>query len=150
MAPRHAWLSLVVVLALAVVLSPAPAGAVTADGYERSARSATNLERVSRDRVALRQNRCVQRYADRQARRMARQERMFHQDLGVVVRRCGLSRAGENVGYGYPTSRAVVRAWMRSDGHRANILDRRYRLLGMGAARDAYGRWFTAQVFGRR
>jgi uncharacterized protein YkwD len=39
---------------------------------------------------------------------------------------------------------------MHSEGHRANILNPSYRLLGMGARRSDEGRWYAAQVFGRR
>lgn len=42
---------------------------------------------------------------------------------------------GENIGYGdgrLGTPRSIVAAWMRSAAHRANILDRRYRDVGLG------------------
>jgi len=38
------------------------------------------------------------------------------------MRRCNLDAVGENVAYGYSTGLAVVGAWMRSDGHRHNIV----------------------------
>ena len=76
---------------------------------------------------------------------------MYHQDLGPVMDGCGLSNAGENVAYGYPSGRAVVRrGWMHSEGHRANILSRDYRLVAVAARRDDGGTWYVAQVFGRR
>lgn len=140
-----------VLLALAVALLPgAPAQAQSTDRYQRQARVLTNEERADHDRVRLRKQACVQRFARRHARRMAAEEEMFHQDLGRVMRRCDLSRVGENVAYGYPTGRAVVRAWMKSSGHRANILERRYRLLGMATRRDDDGDMYAVQVFGRR
>ena len=42
--------------------------------------------------------------------------------------------AGENIGYGtayYATARAMMWAWMHSSGHRANILEPRYRYVGI-------------------
>ena len=39
---------------------------------------------------------------------------------------------------------------MRSEGHRANILSRGFRLVAVGARRDGDGTWYAAQVFGRR
>ena len=82
---------------------------------------------------------------------MAESGSMYHQDLGPVMDGCGLSTAGENVAYGYPSGRAVVRrGWMHSEGHRANILSRDYRLVAVAARRDAGGTWYVAQVFGRR
>jgi uncharacterized protein YkwD len=128
----------------AVAQAPAPA-------YQRQAFAATNHQRAQHDRVPLRHQDCVQEYAVRQARRMAHQDRMFHQDLGPVLRSCGLRMVGENVAYGYRTGRSVVNdGWMHSAGHRANILKRSYRLLGVGARRSADGTWYASQVFGRR
>jgi uncharacterized protein YkwD len=39
---------------------------------------------------------------------------------------------GENIARGYPTARAVVDAWMGSQGHRANIENCAYRYIGVG------------------
>ncbi|WP_067428787.1 CAP domain-containing protein [Nocardioides jensenii] len=117
--------------------------------YSRTAIAATNAQRARRDLVRLRKQACLQRKATEQANRMARQRRMFHQNLGPVLRQCGMSMVGENVAYGYPTGRSVVnQGWMHSPGHRANILRREYRLIGL-AARRAGGRWYVAQVLGR-
>ena len=82
---------------------------------------------------------------------MAQQEQMFHQDLGAVMRDCKLNTAGENVAYGYGTGKSVVNdGWMNSEGHRANILNPSYRLMGIGARKGHNGRWYVAQVFGRK
>jgi uncharacterized protein YkwD len=124
--------------------------AQTVARYQKQARSVTNNQREAHDLASLRPGRCVQRFARRQARRMANQERMFHQDLRRVLNRCNLSSVAENVAYGYPTGRAVVQGWMGSEGHRANILNRRYRLLGMAMRRSDGGTPYAAQVFGRR
>jgi uncharacterized protein YkwD len=40
--------------------------------------------------------------------------------------------AGENIATGYTTPESVVSAWMASPGHCANILDPRYREVGIG------------------
>lgn len=137
-------------LASTLWLAPAEAQAPAAT-YQKQIFSATNQQRERHDLVRLRHQDCVQKFAVRQARRMARQERMFHQDLGPILRRCGLRSVGENVAYGYPTGRSAVnQGWMRSERHRANILNRNFRLLGAGARRDDDGTWYAAQVFGRR
>lgn len=143
-------LGLVLVIVAALWSTPAVAQAPE-QAYQRQVFAATNHQRDRHDRVALRHQHCVQEYAVRQARRMARQDRMFHQDLGRVLRACGLRMAGENVAYGYPSGRSVVDSgWMHSRGHRENILNPSYRLLGTGARRSADGTWYAAQVFGRR
>lgn len=138
--------------AMSAALWLVPAEAATPEAtYQRQAFSATNAQRDRHDRPELRTQDCVQRFARDQARRMARQELMFHQDLGPIVRRCGLSTVGENVASGFDTGRSVVnRGWMHSEGHRANILDPRFRLMGIGARQGRDGTWYVAQVFGRR
>ncbi len=133
---------------LATTAAPARAGTASSV-YETEAFTATNVQRIAHDRAALRPGACLHKWAVRQARKMADQRRMFHQDLERVADDCGLSYAGENVAYGYATGTAVVRAWMDSPGHRANILNRHYRAMGIGA-RQADGVWYVAQVFGRK
>lgn len=155
--PRCRTAASAVLLSLLITLLP---GAVTAgaqaadvqarDDYQRQARKVTNHRRADHDLRRLKRTRCVQKYARRQARRMARQDRMFHQDLGVVLKRCDLRGVAENVAYGYPTGRTVVRAWMHSPGHRANLLNADYRLLGLAVRRSDDGTPYAAQVFGRR
>lgn len=58
------------------------------------------------------------------------------------------SRIGENIAAGYPTAAAVMTAWMKSPGHRANILNCRYTVIGVGSAIGGpYGYYWT-QDFG--
>jgi uncharacterized protein YkwD len=125
---------------------------LTAHGkYQRQAHHTTNKKRVAHGRKELRRTDCVQRFAVRQAKRMARQEQMFHQELGPILEECGLRSVGENVAYGYPNGRSVVNdGWMRSPGHRANILNPDFRLMGIGARKGHDGRWYVAQVLGRK
>lgn len=140
------------VLASTLAFVP-PAAAQTTDAttYQRQIFRTTNQQREKHGLVKYRHQRCVQRYAVRQAKRMARQDRMFHQDLMRVVTDCGLLLAGENVAYGYNSGRSVVnQGWMHSPGHRANILNPAFRLLGSGARRSADGTWYAAQVFGTK
>jgi len=55
--------------------------------------------------------------------------------------------AAENIARGQQTPAAVMKAWMKSTGHRANILNCGYRTLGVGAHFAAGGPWWT-QDFG--
>ncbi len=146
---------LVVLLASAAVLvgtGAPPADARTPESkYARQAFVATNANRAHHDVRALKASDCLKHAAVRQAKLMAQREQMFHQDLGAVMRECKLNTAGENVAYGYSSGRAVVnQGWMNSDGHRANILNPSFRLMGIGARKGHDGNWYVAQVFGRR
>ncbi|POX39854.1 SCP-like extracellular, partial [Streptomyces sp. Ru73] len=54
---------------------------------------------------------------------------------------------GENIARGQATPEAVMDAWMKSPGHRANILNCEYRTLGVGLHQSPGGPWWT-QDFG--
>ena len=57
---------------------------------------------------------------------------------------------GENIAAGNDTAEATVAQWMASDGHRANILNKNYTVLGASAAydRNSVYRWYWVQLFG--
>jgi uncharacterized protein YkwD len=117
--------------------------------YENSVYVNTNAQRAKYNRVALKGSRCLDIYAERQARAMAAKRRIYHQNLRPILDACKLNTVGENVAYGYPDGKSAVAAWMRSPGHRANILNRNFRLIAVGAYQDSRGSWYVAQLFGR-
>jgi uncharacterized protein YkwD len=138
-------------LTAALVGVPTTAQAGPAFEYAASAVKTTNRARVDHDRRPLRVSDCLARFARKQAGAMVEAGDIFHQALEPIMERCHLVSVGENVAYGYPTGRSVVtQGWMRSDGHRANILSRGFKIVAVAARRDADGTWYAAQVFGRR
>jgi uncharacterized protein YkwD len=147
---------LVLLASVAVLLgtagAPAEASVTKAERkYEQQAFAATNANRAHNGRKALAPDDCLKHAAVRQAKLMAQQEQMFHQDLNRVMRDCKLNTAGENVAYGFQSGKSVVNdGWMNSEGHRANILNPDFRLMGIGARKGHDGRWYVAQVFGRK
>ncbi|GEM_PF-2368257 len=54
---------------------------------------------------------------------------------------------GENIGMGTENAKDIVRAWMESEGHRANILQPEFTHLGVGVARGDNGYLFWTQNF---
>ncbi len=54
----------------------------------------------------------------------------------------------ENIAMGQRDSQEVVADWMRSPGHRANILNGRYRRIGAAAYRTPEGTIYWCQQFG--
>ena len=60
------------------------------------------------------------------------------------------TQIGENVvwisGYEDPAARAVY-CWMKSSGHRKNILDRKYSETGLGLSIGDDGKYYFTQVF---
>jgi uncharacterized protein YkwD len=57
------------------------------------------------------------------------------------------SNVGENIAWGQPDPRAVMKDWMHSRGHRVNILNPEFVHLGVGIAHDARQRIVWTQNF---
>jgi uncharacterized protein YkwD len=150
--PRHIGtlvLTLLGALGLLAVPFTQLAQASPSSNYEKLVQVDTNIRRANSGRVALHSASCLDRFAERQARAMAKRGQMYHQNIRRILTVCKLSTVGENVAYGYPNGKSVVSAWMNSKDHRANILRKRYRLIAVGAYRDSHGIWYVSQVFGR-
>lgn len=78
------------------------------------------------------------------ARTMAAERRLSHSGWESFVHPAGARAVGENIAYNYPTADAVIRAWLASPGHRANILRAAYHRIGVGCVVDTTGkRWWT-------
>lgn len=164
---RNAVLALLVTGAAAFVGAlPATAAAAAPDGCAAAratvaratleqARRATlcllNRARASRGLPALRLNRKLSAAAARHSHDMVRRRYFSHyspdgrgileriRPTGYLPRDAGYV-LGENIGWGsgpLAAPLALVRAWMRSPGHRRNILDRRFRDIGIGIALGA-------------
>ena len=54
---------------------------------------------------------------------------------------------GENIAYGNGSAQAVFDGWMGSDGHRANILNAGFTIMGSGCASGG-GSYYWCQLFG--
>ena len=55
--------------------------------------------------------------------------------------------AGENIAYGQKTPGEVVKAWMNSEGHRANILSKNFTDIGVGCYISPSGTIYWTQLF---
>jgi len=87
----------------------------------------TNEERMKRGLPALKVAPNLLNLSRQKSTNMARTQNLSH---GVSPRPSG----GENIAWNQANAREVVRTWMNSDGHRANILSRRYSTIGVGMA----------------
>ncbi len=119
----------------------------------------TNAHRATLGLAPLAPSESLTAAATWKAAHMAAYEYMAHDDPAPPVARswdqrirdCGYSSgAGENIAYGYRTPAAVFQGWMTSAGHRRNIENPSYRVIGVGAAVAADGTPYWAQVFGLR
>ena len=86
---------------------------------------------------------------------MARHGQMNHnldgKGLSERIRDAGYAfrGAGENIAWNQRNPADVVRTWMNSSGHRANILSGNYTEIGIGVAINDRGERYWTQVFGR-
>ncbi|GAA3678998.1 hypothetical protein GCM10022224_048980 [Nonomuraea antimicrobica] len=92
--------------------------------------------------------------AERHSADMARNDYFSHDSLdgrtfAQRIRATGFvfSRAAENIAEGGPSAAAVVRRWLDSPGHRANIMNCSYTHIGVG--HDARGRVWTQDFAAR-
>src|SRR5690606_2747144 len=67
----------------------------------------------------------------------------------TMIKSVGISyrAAGENIAMGQSTHQAVVDAWMKSPGHRANIMSTQFTEIGVGYAFGGSGRHYWTQMF---
>ena len=130
-----------------------------------------NRERTERGRSKLSRDRKLERVASKYTSLMVREEFFDHVSPGGGTLSSRISRSsylngslerwsvGENIAWGtgrLATPSAVVDGWMKSPGHRRNILDRRFREAGFGVvaggpAATVHGDAATyTNVFGQR
>ena len=139
---RNSPRSLVKLAALAVAILLAFAACMS-DG-QAAVQSEMNADRTASGLRALPTHGQLNAKAQAWAEKLARDGRLSHSNLSSGVPSCWRS-LGENVGYG--SSAAVVQdAYMRSTGHRNNILASKWKYVGVGFA-TAGGRVYTVQVF---
>jgi uncharacterized protein YkwD len=130
-------------LALSVVLGALAPEAVAGWAPRRDMLSLMNGARSNHGSVALNRVWVLRQMADEHSKDMAREGRIFHTtNLGTRLRAVSWSVAGENVGAGLKV-RSLFRAFMDSAPHRANILNRDFRRVGIGVVRDDGFIWMT-------
>ena len=123
--------------------------------WERAIVQLTNEERKKRKLPPLKPNPKLFAAARQHSIHMARRQQMAHELDGSVphqrVAEAGYHARslGENVAFGQRSPRQVVQTWMKSPGHRKNILNRRFTEIGVGVARSRRGLLYFTQVFGR-
>jgi uncharacterized protein YkwD len=99
--------------------------------------SCTNDERAQYGLPPLQVDSELMETAREHAAWMTRNQRLVHTMRAVA----------ENIAMGQLQSSDVVRAWMNSSGHRANILNAAHRLIGVAAFRTEGGTIFWCQQF---
>jgi uncharacterized protein YkwD len=140
-----AFTALSLVLA-AFVTGAATAGPAGATSVEDTFTAKLNYARASRGIPRLAVRSALVTVARAQAHRMADRNTLYH-NPNLTTDVTNWRWVGENVGYG-PDALTVHVAFMQSAPHRANILDRDYTEVGIGAV-VVDGRVWVAEVFRR-
>jgi uncharacterized protein YkwD len=121
---------------------------VSAAKLESAAVCLVNQERSIRGLKPLRVNKHLRKAARHHASDMAKRGYFSHDSAGGgsfvdrirssgYISKSSSPSLGEDLAYGSGTlgsARAIVKAWMASPGHRANILSHKFRELGIGVA----------------
>lgn len=85
--------------------------------------------------------------ADMAAHRVAFGHDGFDRRMSYLHKKIQTSQGGaENVAYNYHTAKIVAEGWIKSPGHRRNILGH-YNQTGIGIVRDKLGRPYFTQLF---
>ncbi|PWK50347.1 CAP domain-containing protein [Actinoplanes xinjiangensis] len=141
--------------AAAVMFFAAPAEAATpVTTLQAGIAELTNAQRKSHGCGAVTVNANITRAARAHSVWMAKTGTFSHAGSGgstfsARVKAAGYQRpGGENIAWGYRSADAVVQAWMKSPGHRANILNCKFKTVGVGAAYAANGAAYFTQDFG--
>lgn len=112
--------------------------------YQKRLLRLHNAERSKRNRQPLRLYGALNRAAVKYAVVMSREPGTYFSHTGpdgstfdqriIAAGGTNFSAIGENIAYGQPNETAVHLVWMRSAGHRKNILNPRFNYVGFGRA----------------
>ncbi|MGC1206063.1 MAG: CAP domain-containing protein [Flavobacteriaceae bacterium] len=70
----------------------------------------------------------------------------FFERSNYLKQNAEAERVSENVAYGYSSADSVVRAWLKSDGHKANI-EGDYTNFDVSAELNDEGKWYYTNIF---
>jgi uncharacterized protein YkwD len=133
----------VVLVLLAFALAPESQAATTQAGAERSLLAAVNDVRAAHNLRPLQVDAALVRAARAHSATMLRLDFFQHGSFADrIVRHGGRGPAlGENLAWGVgrrSSARSIVNAWMRSPGHRANLLRPGWNRIGIGAFKGRF------------
>ena len=121
--------------------------------FENQVLSLVNAERAKQGLAALTMNESLRNAARLKSSDMRQNNYFSHTSPTYgspfeMLKSLGISyqAAAENIAQGYTTPEAVVKGWMNSSGHRANILNSVYTHIGIGY--DSNGHYWT-QLFSK-
>ncbi|MGG0736476.1 CAP domain-containing protein [Niallia taxi] len=122
--------------------------------FEKQVVELTNAERAKNGLPALTLDTNLSKVARAKSEDMSKNNYFDHTSPTygspfAMMKQFGISykAAGENIAKGQTTPEQVVKAWMNSEGHRANILSDKFTHIGVGYV--ANGNYWTQQFIGK-
>ena len=133
----------VVVTAFILVGAADAASTATLTRSESSLLTAMNEVRLANGLLPLREDARLGRAARAHSYRMLRTGTFAHGAFNARIRRTGIhaKRVGENLAWAQAqlgSARTILRMWLASPEHRANLLHPGYRFVGVGALRGCF------------
>ena len=143
---RKAFIVLIFILSFAISFS--------LEEYQKIILKGVNVEREKNNLKPLKINNRLNKIAIVKAKDMAREKKMSHtsKKFGATFNlikkeNIHFTKAAENIASGHKTPEFVTERWLKSKGHRKNILERDYRFIGIGKATDNDGKIYWVQIF---
>ena len=143
-----------------VPVPSAPAPSETLAAVAREVLEEVNRTRVANGRKPLRDDAALGRAARGHAEELAVRRTLDHASTDPALRTLTMrieaagglwNRAAENLAHvSGPASDVpsrTVQLWLRSDGHRRNMLEAVYTHTGVGVAIDQHGTWYITQLY---
>ena len=143
-------------IGLVTVAAPAQAAVVSTSTLQTQVVALSNQARVNAGCKALKVNAALLWAARGHSKYMATTGRFSHtgsrhSTFIARARAAGYTAArSENIAWGYRSAREVVNAWLKSPGHRRNLLDCRAKTFAVGVIKSANGTPYYTQDFGSR
>lgn len=137
--------------ALVVVLGATPAQAISTDNWEKQVFTQSNKERKARSIKVTARSACLDKYTASWISNVYADGALTSDDhrssasLLKVLKKCGYTSIGENLAMGQTSGTEVVSDWMGSSGHRANLLNKKFSVMGVASVKTG-GKWWTVQL----
>lgn len=126
----------------------------TLNAYEKQVVTLVNEERAKNGLGALKIDTALSKMARVKSNDMATHQYFDHTSPTYgspfdMMKQFGISYqyAGENIAMGQQTPQEVMNAWMNSEGHRANILNKNFTHIGVGYVEN--GHYWTQEFIGK-
>lgn len=113
-----------------------------------------NSVRAEKNLPPLIENKKLNILADKKAKIMANENNLSHTAGGyktfsdfLVENNVKFLAVGENIARNWKTPEEVMKAWLSSKGHRANIMSEKFTQIGVGKAISSNGDIYWVQLF---